>query len=98
MADAILKDGRPLARITSTGRHGRDVWTAFQSEVPVAKAELNYTTDSGKWQDRNWQTVEATLDVEAGKASATLPEGVTVYYLNLTDERDLAVSSEHEEP
>lgn len=97
MADAILKDGRPLARITSTGRYGREVWATFVSEVPIARAELNYTTDSGKWQDRNWQTVEATLNADAGKASATLPEGVTVYYLNLIDERDLVVSSEHEE-
>jgi hypothetical protein len=26
-----------------------------------------------------------------------LPEGVTVYYLNLFDDRDCVVSSEHEE-
>ncbi len=97
MADAVLRDGAPLAQVTSAGRHGRDVWVTFKSEIPIVKAELNYTTDSGKWQDRNWQTVEATLRADAGKASATLPEGVTVYYLNLIDERDLVVSSEHEE-
>jgi len=97
MADAVLKGGAPLAQVTSSGRHGRDVWATFKSRVPIVRAELNYTTDTGKWQDRNWQTVEATLDADAGKASATLPEGVTVYYLNLIDERDLVVSSEHEE-
>ncbi len=95
MADAILKDGAPLARITTTGRHGREVWVTFTSEVPVVTAELNYTTDKGKWQERNWQTIPATL--EPGKASATLPERVTVYYLNLIDEPNLVVSSEHEE-
>jgi len=97
MADAVLKGGAPLAQVTSAGRRGRDVWATFKSEVPIVKAELNYTTDTGKWQDRNWQTIEATLDVDAGKASAALPEGVTVYYLNLIDERNLVVSSEHEE-
>ena len=95
MADAILKDGRPLARITSTGRRGCDLWVTFTSEVPIVKAELNYTTDTGKWQERDWQTIPATL--EPGKASAILPEGVTVYYLNLIDEQNLVVSSEHEE-
>ncbi len=95
MADAILKDGAPLARVTSTGRHGREVWTTFTSEAPIVKAELNYTTDTGKWQDRNWQTIPARLDL--GKASAVLPEEVSVYYFNLIDERDLVVSSEHEE-
>jgi len=74
-----------------------DVWMTFESQRPIAKAELNYTTDTGKWQDRNWQTASATLDADASKASATLPEAVTVYYFNLIDEQDLVVSSEHEE-
>ena len=97
MADAILKDGVPLAHVTSTGRHGRNVWVTFESRVPIVKAELNYTTDTGKWQERSWQTVPATLDADAGKASAILPEDVTVYHFNLIDGRDLVVSSEHEE-
>lgn len=95
MANAILDDGVPLARVTSAGRRGRDVWATFESQTPMVRAELNYTTDTGKWQDRNWQTISAPLD--AGKASVTLPDGVTVYYFNLIDERDLIVSSEHEE-
>lgn len=97
MAEALLKDGTPLARITGRGREGSNVWVTFQSRRPVVRAELNYTTDAGKWQERDWQTVPATLDAEAGKASATLPEAVTVYYLNLIDDQNLLVSSEHEE-
>jgi len=96
MADAVLKDGVPMVEVTSTGRNGRNVWTAYEGEAPVTRAELNYTTDSGKWQDRNWQTIAGTLDVANGKASAVLPDNVTVYYFNLIDERDLVVSSEHE--
>jgi len=95
MADAILRDATPLGRVTSSGRHDDDVWVTFESRTPIVKAELNYTTDSGKWQDRNWQTVPATLD--AGKASVTLPADVTVYYFNLIDQHKLVVSSEHEE-
>ncbi len=96
MADAILGDGAPMAEVTSTGRNGRDVWVAYEGCTPVTQAELNYTTDSGKWQDRNWQTIPATLDGANGRASAVLPDNVTVYYFNLIDERDLVVSSEHE--
>ncbi len=96
MADAILKDGAAPAQVTSTGRHGRGVWVTFESQTPIATVELNYTTDMGKWQDRNWQTVPVRLAAGAGKASATLPEAVTVYYFNLIDEQNLVVSSEHE--
>jgi hypothetical protein len=34
--------------------------------------------------------------VEPGRVSAAVPEGATVWYLNLIDERGLTVSSEHE--
>jgi hypothetical protein len=98
MADAVLKEGAPLARIPGRGRRKwEDVWVVYESETPIVKAELDYTIDTGKWQEREWQTVEAMLDDEAGAAVATLPEGVTVYYFNLIDERGLVVSSEHTE-
>lgn len=97
MADAILKDGVPLACITDRGRDGADAWVTYDSRTLIVRAEFNYTTDSGKWQGRNWQTVAATLDAGTGKVSAVLPDGVTVYYFNLIDQRDLVVSSEHEE-
>lgn len=97
MANAILMDGPPLARITSTGRHNRQVWATFTSETPIVRAELNYTTDAGRWQDRNWKTIGARLDVETGRATAMLPQEVTAYYFNLIDDRNLVVSSEHEQ-
>jgi len=97
MADAVLKEGATLARITDCGRQGAKAWVTHESRTPVSRAELNYTTDSGKWQERDWQTTEATLDAQAGRASAALPENVTVYYFNLIDERNLVVSSAHEE-
>jgi hypothetical protein len=35
--------------------------------------------------------------VQARKISSVLPPDITVYYFNLIDERNLIVSSEHEE-
>ena len=37
------------------------------------------------------------MTIEAGKASATLPDGITVYYINLFDNRDCVTSTEHVE-
>ena len=97
MADAMLKGAVPLARITDVAREGSTVRVTYESRRPVVKAELNYTTDTGKWQERNWQTIPAALDAETRTASATLPEKVTVYYLNLIDDQNHAVSTAHEQ-
>jgi hypothetical protein len=80
-----------------SGRKGLNVWARFATTAPITKAELNYTTDTGPWQKRRWETIPARLDTKRRKASARLPKGTTVYYFNLLDNRDLVVSSEHEE-
>jgi hypothetical protein len=97
MAESLFRNGVPLVRIDRSGRQGLDVWAVFATGAPITKTELNYTTDTGQWQNRKWETIPAELDVKAGKVSARLPEEATVYYFNLVDNRDLVVSSEHEE-
>ncbi len=96
-AESLFNGGAPLTKILKQGRDGKNAWATFESKSPIAKVELNFTRDTGKWQQRKWETLPAVLDAKAGRASATLPEGVTVYYLNLIDERGLVVSAEHEE-
>ncbi|MEI7732050.1 MAG: acetylxylan esterase [Verrucomicrobiota bacterium] len=94
-ADSLLKDGAPLPRVTAQGREARTAWATCESKVPVAKAELCFTRDTGKWQDRKWELAPAQL--VAGKATAPLPDQTKVYYFNFTDERECVVSTEHEE-
>ncbi len=94
-ADSFLKGGDRMARITGQGREGGRVWATFSSKRPIVKAELNVTKDTGKWPDRLWDALSAA--VAAGKVTATLPEGVRVYYINLFDDRDCVVSTEHVE-
>jgi dienelactone hydrolase len=94
-ADSILKDGVPLTQITDSGRDGDEVWATFQTQVAIDKAELTYTKDAGEWPERLWESIPATIEPD-GRVSATLPEGVTVYYLNLFDARAAVVSTEHE--
>lgn len=95
LADSLLKKGKPLARITAQGRKGDEVWATFESKTKIAKAELNFTKNTGVWQKRLWETTPASLDPAKRKATAAVPAGVTVFYLNLFDEQGLVVSTEH---
>ena len=95
-AESIVGGGSPMVKITGQGREGQTVWATFASPRPVSKAELHFTKDTGSWQKRLWEAQPAELTPE-GKVRASLPEGTQVYYLNLTDDRDCVVSTEHEE-
>jgi hypothetical protein len=95
-AESVLNGGDPLAKITGQGRTDRQAWVVFDSSHRIVKAELNVTKDLGLWPDRKWEVLPAELD-KAGRVTATLPAGTTVYYFNLIDDRDCVVSSEHEE-
>lgn len=95
-ADSILRDGVALPRLTGQGREGTHVWATFDGPARIAKAELNITRDVGKWPDRKWEALPAQI-VAPGRIEATLPEGVTVYYLNVFDDRNCVTSTEHEE-
>lgn len=92
-ADGIFHRGDPLPKITRQGRKDSEVWAQFKSSHPIVKAELNITRDSGKWQDRKWEAIPA--QVNGNRVTATLPAGVKVYYVNLFDDRDCVVSTEH---
>ncbi len=89
-----------LARITQQGVDGQRAWATFatpamDSPVPVIKAELCYTKATGRWQDRLWESLPADLDASGKRISAEVPPDATVFYLNLFDNRNCVVSTEH---
>ena len=95
-ADFFLKQGhRALAKIAGQGRDGGSAWVAWESVVPITKAELCYTRDSGSWPKRHWEVRPAKTDTETTRASAEVPADATAYFFNLTDERGCVVSSVH---
>ena len=94
-ADSILKGCTPMARIVAQGRSDDTAWVTFRTSRNIVRAELCYTRDTGPWPDRLWETAPAS--VAQGRATATLPAGAKVYYMNLFDDRDCVVSSEHVE-
>jgi dienelactone hydrolase len=93
-ADSICfkADPLPVAKNFATD-HGVATAT-YECKTGMAKAELNFTLDDGVWKNRRWQTIPADLSAAKRKVRATLPTGATAYYINLTDERGLVVSTE----
>jgi len=94
--DSVLRGGKPLARLSPlTIGEGR-AKARFTAEVPIVKAWLHYTTDTGPWKKRRWERVDATIG--SGTVSAPLPtQRPLVCFLNALDERDAMVSTEHVE-
>ncbi len=91
-ADSITRDRRPLARSLGERREGQVAYADFKSETPLLRAELNFTRDGGRWQDRRWETLPARLD--GGRVQAKLPEDAKIAYFNVIDERELIASSD----
>jgi cephalosporin-C deacetylase-like acetyl esterase len=92
-ANALFKGGVPLARITETKVEKNVCTVAFAAKAPILKAELNFTRDTGKWQARKWESVPVAA--EKDRVTAAIPEGAKVFYVNLFDDRNLVVSTEH---
>lgn len=91
-ADSIVKDAQPLVKIAQPTIEGDKVTVAFSAATDILKAELLYTRDTGSWPERKWETEPA--QVADSVISATLPEGAKVLFFNITDARELMVSSE----
>jgi len=94
-ADQMLRRGKSLAKIVDHGRNDTDVWARFDSSSPIAMAELEFTMDTGRWQDRKWESIPADVDHTAKRVTATIPEGAKVCFLNLFDDRQCVVSTPH---
>jgi cephalosporin-C deacetylase-like acetyl esterase len=89
----ILKGKKPLPEILEQGKTKDRAWITFKSSYPVVKAEFNYTAASGSWKKRKWKTSAAEVDNSGNRATAGIPQGTTVYYFNIVDQRNLIVSS-----
>ncbi|MDT8390444.1 MAG: acetylxylan esterase [Lentisphaeria bacterium] len=95
--DAYLADNRvkPLAKLSNIQRHGPRVSSTVKSEIPIKYAALHYTTDSGEWKQRKWQSIPA--EYGDGSVTADLPneKGITLFF-TVVDERGATVSTEYE--
>jgi dienelactone hydrolase len=102
-ANHYLKGGPGLMRIGKPAVHGGLLRAGYvsgdasglNSGIPAAKAELNFTRETGPWQKRTWETIPARLWSDPREVMVEIPEGACVAYFNLFDANGLVVSSEH---
>ena len=94
--DSVLRGGTPLPRLGPMKLDGDRVSAKVIAPDAIKEATLRYTTDTGEWQKRHWETSPA--EVGHGAISARLPaQRPLVWFLSVTDERGLRVSTEHAE-
>ena len=89
-ADSILKASPPLPRILGQGTD----WVDFDPTTPIVSAELNFTLQTGNWEERKWGTLPATVSRGTHKVTAVIPMRTTAYYFNLINIHGMIVSSE----
>src|SRR5205814_6458462 len=95
-ADSILRGGAPLPGLSQMKITGDEATAHVVSPVPLKEVALHYTTDTGEWQKRPWQTVAAEMGRHI--ISVRLPQQrPLVCFLSVTDERNLRVGTEYEE-
>lgn len=94
-ANQILRGEKPLPQITEQGHSADEAWATFHTEALITKAELCFTRAAGKWQDREWDQVPAEIDAKTNRITAKIPADAKVFYLNLFDDRNCVVSTEH---
>jgi dienelactone hydrolase len=97
-AAAAVGRGTPLVALKDPEQDGKRAWVTADApkNVRLESAELVYTTDLGDWVNREWKTALAKIEAD-GRVVAELPEGTSVCYFNVHDDRGLLVSSEHVE-
>lgn len=94
--DSFLMDRPPLASVGAMKIADGSASCSFSSRVAVAKAEINFTSDTGNWQKRVWKSEPAVI--KDGVVTARLPVArPLVCYLRLIDERGDAVTTPHVE-
>jgi len=92
-----LMGGPELIEISKQGVTGGEVWAVYERGGEAVRAEICFTRDRGKWQERKWETAAAVVDRKRRRVSAQAPAGITVYFLNVYDAAGLIVSTEHVE-
>ena len=94
--DSVLMKSQTLPRLGPIHREGKDIHTHVVNKAKIVSGQFHYTTDSGSWKERKWQTVDAK--VEDGTVHAELPkERPIVFYLSARDDQGAMVTAQHVE-
>ena len=92
--DSHLKGGEPLPQISKMTQNEDEVSATVTAKGKLKEAHLHYAVAEGPWQKREWKSQPA--EIRDGRVTARLPnDRPLVFYLAVTDERGLQVSSPH---
>ena len=94
--DSVLRREPALVRVGAPQIEGGRLTARLDRLTGLKELSLCYTTDSGAWQQRKWQTAPARI--EAGQLTAELPVNrPLVAFLAVKDDAGNHVSTEHVE-
>jgi dienelactone hydrolase len=92
--DSYLRGGKKLVSLGALTVHRGIAEARMNSPQRVTRAELYFTNDIGKWQDRVWQAAPAKI--EGSSITAELPSPrPEVFYFAVTDNNGNIVTTEH---
>ncbi len=92
-ADTYTRNSAPLPRLGAVKARKGKATAALTAAVPIRTAHIHYTRDTSRvWEQRKWETAAGVL--RRNKASVSVPAGATAWFISVTDQRGLSVSSE----
>jgi hypothetical protein len=92
--DSVFKGGPPLLQVTKTQVEGGTVSADVYGDSALKQATLQFTTGPHREnKTRTWQSRPLTVEGKKIRGEAP-PSESTAWYITVTDERDLQVSSE----
>lgn len=96
--DQIVRGGKPLPKVDPRLKLNAENTsaTAAWAGADEPKPSFHWTTDTGAWQQRKWQSRDAAINGDL--ITAEIPkERPIVFFVTLKDARGAIVSTEHEE-
>lgn len=97
-ADQVVRGGKPLPKVDLRLKlnEKQTAATAASSGAEDPKAAIHWTTDTGPWQQRKWQSRDVKIDGDM--IITEIPkERPIAFFVTLKDARGATVSTEHEE-
>jgi dienelactone hydrolase len=90
-ADSVIKGKQPLTRVFNLKQAAGNLSVDYQGK-DLQAAKIYYTEDTVSWPKRKWQA--QIVNVTPNTLKVQLPIGAVAAYFELTDKRNLTVSSE----
>lgn len=91
--DHHLNGRAPLAAIEKPKLVDGQIRTTVKSEAAIVSAQLHYTKGTEPVNKLDWESVPVEIEGDQ-LSSLALPDGATICFLTVTDDRDAVVSSE----